>query len=56
LDGDQEYIAAPVANRFTLLPEHTVVSEGVTAITGRLFTLTITVVVELQPDEVPVTV
>jgi hypothetical protein len=55
--GAQLYVLAPLAVRTTLLPEHIEGADGLISTIGLAFTVTVTVVVPVQPArDVPVTV
>ena len=47
---------APLAVKVVVAPAQTVAVEGVTVTLGNAFTVTVVVLVELQPLDVPVTV
>ena len=49
VEGDHEYVEAPVAKRDTELPEHIIAEEGVTLTVGNGFTVMVTVAVFVQP-------
>jgi hypothetical protein len=54
--GDQEKLVAPLAESATLAPLQIVGEAGVTDTTGAGSTVTVTVLVDVQPLAVPVTV
>ena len=55
-EGDHEKLVAPLAVKFTEPPRQYDADNGVMLTVGEVFTVTVTLVVPVQPDVVPVTV